>query len=184
MFHNKYAMLSLRCNALEIVGGAAAAGKGKAKAAASRPATAPVKRAATGTGKTAGAAPAEGEGAADDGSSGGAVPAVRAVTLSPDFRRLLVGTQTCEILEYTLPGNGSFATLDAAVAAAHAVATQVVCGHFKDEVWGLAIRPVTPEGGGKCKGCEGRKLLYMLYVGNICVFCCRNTAVLTYLPIR
>ena len=71
---------------------------------------------------------------------------MRAVCLSSDQLRLLVGTQTCEVLEFTLPNSCTFSTLDAAAVPADKIhADQLVCGHFKDEVWGLAVKPLTTE---------------------------------------
>lgn len=123
-----------------------------------------------GAGTTAASAAAAGQDVEDDdgGSSGGtAVPAVRAVALSADGTRLLVGTQTCEILEYVLPDQASFATMDAAVQSAKAQATQIVCGHFKDEVWGLAVRPLAP-------GDTGELCLFEYAMVGRCLMCdCR-----------
>ena len=60
--------------------------------------------------------------------------ATRAVCISENSQKLLVGTQRCSILEIDISSNDStgepFNTL--------------VSGHFKDEVWGLAVRPAVP----------------------------------------
>lgn len=77
------------------------------------------------------------------GEAAGAVPSVRALCLSPDNTRLLVGTQTCEIIEYTLSA-GTFASLSAK-AAATVVPKNLVIGHFHEEVWALAVRPITEQ---------------------------------------
>jgi microtubule-associated protein-like 6 len=126
----------------------------KSKGKDARPASAPVKKSAPASGPSVGKMSAEAASAAlneetdhyYDGG-GGTVPAVRAVALSQDGTRLVVGTQTCEILEFVLPNRVAFHSLDAAaVNPAGISAAQLVCGHFKDEVWGLAVCPVAPEG--------------------------------------
>lgn len=75
------------------------------------------------------------------------VPAIRSVCFDPTFTKILVGTQTCEIIECAFPA-GSFLP-DAIRAKIGTVMTynpsNLVSGHFKDEVWGLSIRPVTNE---------------------------------------
>ena len=130
------------------------AGKGKSAAAKSsaadrkatksagdpRPASAAGKRAGGKTPVTAGTGATDKE--EEDDEEGGSVPAVRAVALSEDRTRLLVGTQTCEVLEYVLPDRLAFTSLDAAAVNPAAIAvSQLVCGHFRHEVWGLAVRP-------------------------------------------
>jgi WD40 repeat protein len=73
------------------------------------------------------------------------VPSVRAVALSEDCTKLVVGTSTCEVLQFSLPGGASFAETEAAaVAPGHIAARALVCGHFEAEVWGLAVRPTLP----------------------------------------
>ncbi|RYH20674.1 hypothetical protein EON65_22795 [archaeon] len=67
-------------------------------------------------------------------------PAVRAITVSDDGRRMLVGTQTCELIEYTLPSSTFLAASNKSESVA---ATSLVVGHYLDEVWGLAVRPIT-----------------------------------------
>jgi len=65
-------------------------------------------------------------------------PPVRAVCLSGDGRQILVGTQECEIAVFSLPNNGKFTE------AASEVEPQrqtLVKGHWKGELWGLAVRP-------------------------------------------
>jgi len=63
--------------------------------------------------------------------------AVRAVSVSADGGRVLAGTQTCSILQWKIPEK--FAQ------SSHTDSTNkeevLVVGHFKDEVWGLAVRP-------------------------------------------
>ena len=118
--------------------GGPAKGKGPPPAKAAAPASAQ-------TFKKGPAADTEGGVQEHDLASAGSTPSIRAVALSEDFTRLLVGTQTCEILEYVLPDHMSFADPDAAAVKSSSISSaQVVGGHFKDEVWGLAVRPRVP----------------------------------------
>ncbi|KAJ1442983.1 hypothetical protein B484DRAFT_389717, partial [Ochromonadaceae sp. CCMP2298] len=74
-------------------------------------------------------------------------PPVRALAMSDDLSRLLVGTQTCEVLEYVLCRGGSFARTDnLSLRAQDFDSSRVVSGHCRDEVWGLAV---CPGGGGQ-----------------------------------
>ena len=69
--------------------------------------------------------------------------AIRSVCMSPSGNRLLVGTQGCEIVEYDLPPGfrGLKKTTDLKSPLAIDQKRVVVSGHFKDELWGLAVRP-------------------------------------------
>lgn len=144
-------------------------GSGAPAATGAKPAAAKAKPAAksnltsAAASKRKMAAPAAGEEVADEGGGGeeveapataGTAPAIRAVALSEDGTRLLVGTLSCEILEYVLPERLSFAVLDAAAVKASSIsAAQLVGGHFKDEVWGLAVRPTLPDSGADREYC-------------------------------
>ena len=69
-------------------------------------------------------------------SKASSVPPVRSVCLSGDGSKCLVGTQSCEIIEYAV----DTALTDGK---AHVLPSKVLlCGHFKDELWGLGIRPM------------------------------------------
>jgi WD40 repeat protein len=69
-------------------------------------------------------------------------PPVRALSISPDGSKLLVGSQRCDIVEYQLPPD--LITNKGKVSTAAMVSSQVLTsGHFQGEVWGLAVRPVT-----------------------------------------
>lgn len=68
---------------------------------------------------------------------------IRALCTSPDNRKLLLGTQSCDIIEFTSTAslfldanhNSSF----------QAESFHLQAGHFKDEVWGLATCASTQE---------------------------------------
>ena len=78
--------------------------------------------------------------------------AIRALSLSPDGKKLLVGTISCELLEFSLAelAPGGLPDLlredPAKPKAALPAGAALVSGHFKDELWGLAVRPAF-EGG-------------------------------------
>eukprot|EP01041_Mallomonas_annulata_P001002 gene1002-1969_t len=65
----------------------------------------------------------------------GTVVGVRAVCFSPNGGKVLVGTQDCAIVEFDIAGNGSVLTLR----------SRLNQGHFKDELWGLSVRPLVKE---------------------------------------
>ncbi len=67
------------------------------------------------------------------------LPPVRSVCLSGNKQKCLVGTQSCEILEFTLK-TGRFGDRNKSLT--EVVSKLVVCGHYKDELWGLGIRPL------------------------------------------
>ncbi len=67
--------------------------------------------------------------------------AIRAVCVSENMKKLLVGTQHCSILELPLDENVSQLATNNSKGDPHIV---LVSGHFKDEVWGLAVRPPVP----------------------------------------
>mmetsp|Transcript_9925 Transcript_9925/g.14948 ORF Transcript_9925/g.14948 Transcript_9925/m.14948 type:complete len:2471 (-) Transcript_9925:176-7588(-) len=63
-------------------------------------------------------------------------PPIRSVCVSPseEHSRLLVGTQTCELLELEVDVTAELTKMSSKV-------TMLVQGHWKDELWGLAVRP-------------------------------------------
>ncbi len=68
------------------------------------------------------------------------VPPIRSICLSEDMKKCLVGTQASEIIEYTLTtNNGNF--FDMPVKQDLVSSKIILCGHYKDELWGLGIRP-------------------------------------------
>lgn len=69
------------------------------------------------------------------------IPSIRALAFNSDLKKLLVGTDTCEVIEFELPKYESFLNDPTSIP----IPKQLVYGHFKDEVWGLAIRPTTEE---------------------------------------
>lgn len=76
-------------------------------------------------------------------------PPIRSVCLSPDGRRIAVGTQTCEIVEFTKESNVPFVENPTDT---NIKAFSIVVGHFKDELWGLAVRP-SLDGGPETEFC-------------------------------
>jgi WD40 repeat protein len=70
-------------------------------------------------------------------------PSIRSVCLSPDGKKLLIGTQACEILEYQLSSEKSFLSLAFDSARPKFHIKPIVSGHFHGELWGLAVRPIT-----------------------------------------
>jgi WD40 repeat protein len=146
----------------------------------------------TGGGKHAGAAAttATAKAPPSSTSSSSSIPAIRSVCMSPDQTRVLVGTQTCELLDIGITGIspaklpvsdvelfcvtnaivcGRSSTSPVHIPAAHTtvpvtvtatgaavagattasaagiVGRALVVGHFKDELWGLAVNPVSVE---------------------------------------
>lgn len=81
-------------------------------------------------------------------------PPIRSVCLSSDYKRVLVGTQTCEILEFELKSGASF--IDESkilIDSTHIIPSTVVIGHWKDELWGLAVRPCIDDSGQEKEYC-------------------------------
>jgi len=70
------------------------------------------------------------------------VPPVRSVCLSGNGTKCLVGTQSCEIIEYTLKSGAAFGNSQEGDTEAACDAKMLLCGHFKEELWGLGIRPM------------------------------------------
>jgi len=66
---------------------------------------------------------------------------IRSVAASLDNSKLIIGTQRCEIVEvefeaaFGMPGKAGDSSLQ------EPSSLSLVAGHFKDEVWGLAVRP-------------------------------------------
>ena len=99
--------------------------------------------------------------------------ATRAVCVSENMKKLLIGTQRCSILEIELPSTGeSFNTL--------------VSGHFKDEVWGLAVRPPVP--GYPRQTGKTEVLLTLVFTGKQITFnqffCICSVTVVTNTPLQ
>ena len=78
--------------------------------------------------------------------------AIRAVCMSVDKKKILVGTQACSILETSIEKESNDNN-----------PVELVIGHFKEEVWGLAVRPPVPgkvgaggltEGNSGCQYCS------------------------------
>ena len=61
--------------------------------------------------------------------------------MSENMKKLLVGTQHCSILELALDESASQLAANNSTVDPPIV---LVSGHFKDEVWGLAVRPPVP----------------------------------------
>ena len=90
----------------------------------------------------------------------GPPPPIRAVCLSPNMKRLAVGTQACEVIEFirndtekdfSQPGSGDPRSVGLLVSG-----RQLVTGHFKGELWGLAVRPFRqpkPDGSSQSEYC-------------------------------
>lgn len=74
-----------------------------------------------------------------------ALPQIRAVCMSANKNRIAVGTQGCEILEFSYTSRRSFEEVLSPLPT-DIKSEQVVVGHFKDELWGLCVRPTTIEG--------------------------------------
>lgn len=75
-------------------------------------------------------------------------PAIRSVCLDPTNTKVLVGTQTCEIIECKMDSTKFVPkTLPEENIQQYVRGTCLLSGHYKDEVWGLAVRPVTAENG-------------------------------------
>jgi microtubule-associated protein-like 6 len=72
-------------------------------------------------------------------------PAIRSVCMDPNKRKILVGTQTCEIIECALPAGVTFSPTMTVSEQLSVQGENLVSGHYLDEVWGLAVRPITPE---------------------------------------
>eukprot|EP01040_Poterioochromonas_malhamensis_P009806 gene9806-10650_t len=68
---------------------------------------------------------------------------IRALDLSSDGARILVGSQSCEILEYRREDLSAFLSTDRKISATDLKSTLFVTGHHQGEVWGLARRPIT-----------------------------------------
>lgn len=67
---------------------------------------------------------------------------VRSVAISADKARILVGTLSCEVVEFVAEAGCNFATRG------DVGSTQwdrLVAGHFEGELWGLAVRPNTDQ---------------------------------------
>jgi microtubule-associated protein-like 6 len=87
-------------------------------------------------------------------SHAGKPPPIRSVCLSSDYRRVLVGTQTCEILEFELKSGASFFDESKIlIDSTDILPSNVVIGHWKDELWGLAIRPCIDDSGQEKEYC-------------------------------
>lgn len=80
------------------------------------------------------------------------VPPVRSVCISQDGKKAIIGTQTCEVLEYVLPAATGFwtnttgNTSSKSTVKVHPTGTILLQGHFKDEVWGLSVCPSATTG--------------------------------------
>jgi hypothetical protein len=84
---------------------------------------------------------------------------VRAAYLSSDKESIVIGTQACEIAEIKPLCGGQITTLgesrqgfpchtnvsglSVALEPVEVARKSLVVGHFKDELWGLAVRPTT-----------------------------------------
>jgi WD40 repeat protein len=67
---------------------------------------------------------------------------IRSVCMDRNGQKMLIGTQQCEIAEVVLPASVRRASDVQAVEG-----RVMVQGHFKDELWGLAVNPVRRGGG-------------------------------------
>ena len=80
-------------------------------------------------------------------TSGGSAP-LRSLCLSYDKKHILVGTQTCEILEFSRRNNNNFCQAEVkSLTDNDLIMNSMVSGHFKNELWGLAVRPETYQDG-------------------------------------
>ena len=69
---------------------------------------------------------------------------LRSVCLSHDKKNILVGTQTCEILQFNKKNNKTFCQAEAnSLSENDLILKSMASGHFKNELWGLATRPET-----------------------------------------
>lgn len=70
-------------------------------------------------------------------------PAIRAISLIPSISsgatKMLVGTQNCELIQYSVDLNSKV------VEQTEDSSQIMVSGHFLDEIWGLAVRPITEQ---------------------------------------
>ena len=80
--------------------------------------------------------------------------------------KVLIGTLSCEILEFKIsPSLQSPSTITTTINSNNINISKgelLICGHYKDEVWGLATRPITEENsrissGGSVKGVNGTR---------------------------
>lgn len=75
-------------------------------------------------------------------------PPVRAVCMSSSGKKIVVGTQTCEILEFVRRDGDVFSKPELQnLSEDQLMATSLVTGHFKNELWGLAVKPGTGNDG-------------------------------------
>eukprot|EP01038_Epipyxis_sp_PR26KG_P010144 gene10144-13646_t len=70
---------------------------------------------------------------------------VRSVCLSSDGTKVLVGTQNCEIIEFEMTGSDKSFKSKHSLNRSDLKSSSIIGGHFKDELWGLSIRPVTEQ---------------------------------------
>jgi WD40 repeat protein len=74
----------------------------------------------------------------------GPLPALRAVAVSSDGSKCVVGTVNCELIEFTRKDGKPFLAVEAAavvIPEADLVARPLLSAHYKDELWGLAVMP-------------------------------------------
>ena len=70
-------------------------------------------------------------------------PSVRAIAIDNTFRHLLVGTHHCELIEYEFTDCLNISFPRGSFGGNLRRSEVLVSGHFQDEVWGLAVRPIT-----------------------------------------
>jgi WD40 repeat protein len=65
---------------------------------------------------------------------------IRSLAINHDLNSIIIGTQTCEILEYRIvPPSSSFKKITDKT---DFQKTLLTCGHYQGEVWGLSVRPI------------------------------------------